>query len=475
MQTAIPDMADSNHLTLARLSAQDDFDGWRDTARRCVAQGVAPEHILWQVGEEPDDLFAHMANTPVASPASFSVPRRFVDLAQTVICHNDPERFALLYTLLFRLRDNPHAIDDRSDPLIHRLDNMAKTVRRDIHKMRAFVRFRKVERDGQDWYVAWFEPEHHIVRINAGFFTRRFANMNWSILTPELTIHWDGKTLLEAPGATAANAPNGDSVEDQWKAYYASTFNPARLKVGAMLNEMPKKYWKNMPETALIKDLVAGAQAREVKMIDTGIREITGTQSEQWDTLKKEAARCERCDLHICATQTVFGEGPLNAKLMIVGEQPGDQEDLAGRAFVGPAGQVLNAALAEAGIDRSQVYMTNAVKHFKFVQRGKRRTHQTPSASEIDICRWWLGQERAIIKPRIIMALGASAARGILGKATTISKTRGAAIALDDGSEAWVTVHPSYLLRIPDADMAATERQKFIADLIAVRERAEAL
>ena len=165
-----------------------------------------------------------------------------------------------------------------------------------------------------------------------------------------------------------------------------------------------------------------------------------------------------------------MGEGPRKAELMIVGEQPGDQEDLAGRPFVGPAGKVLDAHLARAGIDRRQVYLTNAVKHFKYIQRGKRRLHQSPTAKEIDICRWWLEGERAIVKPRLLLALGASAARGLLGKTVSIARVRGQPHPLEDGSELWVTVHPSYLLRLRDEAKEAQERM-FQADLAAVAER----
>lgn len=171
----------------------------------------------------------------------------------------------------------------------------------------------------------------------------------------------------------------------------------------------------------------------------------------------------------------VFGEGPLDAPLMFIGEQPGDQEDLAGRPFVGPAGQLLDRALAQAGVDRSRAYVTNAVKHFKFERQGKRRLHQSPDAGEIEACRWWLGQEIDLIRPRIIVALGASAARAMLGKAVTINRARGTAIALADGAEAWVTVHPSYLLRLPDPHRQAEEQARFVADLKVVAERVNAL
>lgn len=364
-------------------------------------------------------------------------------------------------------------MEDAADTLLRRLDRMAKAVRRDMHKMRAFLRFREVA--GGEWprYVAWFEPEHHIVRANAGFFVRRFASMRWSILTRDLSIHWDGETLSEGPGATRAEAPEGDPVEAAWKTYYASIFNPARVKVGAMLKEMPRKYWKNMPETALVPALLKGAQARETGMVAASAVRIGGNVEKSWAAVRAEAMGCTRCDLYKCGTQTVFGEGPLDARILFVGEQPGDQEDLAGRPFVGPAGQLFDRALAEAGIDRKRTYVTNAVKHFKFERRGKRRIHEKPNAGEIAACRWWLQQELALIRPPLVVALGATAARSVFGKAVTISELRGGAHPLPEGGEAWVTVHPSFLLRVRDDKEA--EYARFVEDLQRIRERAKAI
>jgi DNA polymerase len=457
-------------MRLATLTTPDDFDGWRDAARALAAARVPPSDVVWQVGEAPTDLFGDEAVLD-ASATPFRVPRPFVDLARTVILHADSQRFALLYTLLTRVLAQPKLIDDRADPLVRRLDEMAKSVRRDIHKMRAFLRFREVEEDDGSRFVAWFEPEHHIVRENARFFVDRFASMRWSILTPEVSLHWDGAALSDGPGATPADAPDGDPIEAVWKTYYASIFNPARLKVGAMLREMPRKYWKNMPETALVAELVAGAQAREAKMIETARDRVGGNIDAAWAALREEAMGCTRCDLYKPATQTVFGEGPVDARMMIVGEQPGDQEDLAGHPFVGPAGQVFDRAAAEAGIDRGSVYVTNAVKHFKFEQRGKRRIHSKPGAGEIEACRWWIDQERALVKPQVTVAMGATAARSMLGKVVTIGKERGRPITLKDGGEGWVTVHPSYLLRIEDKAQAADEYARFVEDLRVAKAR----
>ena len=424
-------------------AAPDDFDGWRDAARNLAEAGVSADAVVWQVEGGSGDLFA--SDLPQSVAPSFPVPRAFVELARDLVCHSEPERFALLYTILLRLKGDGRALDDEVDPLVRRLKDLARGVRRDIHKMHAFVRFREI--DGR--FVAFFEPEHHIVRRSAGFFVNRFTNMRWSILTPDLSIHWDGQQLSEGPGATRADAPTGDPLEETWRTYYSSIFSPARLKVGAMLKEMPKKYWRNMPETSLVKPLIAGARQREIDMIDASIAkeglrhalederriELGGNIRSSWEALMKDARECKRCDLYKQASQTVFGEGPLEASIMFVGEQPGDQEDIAGRPFVGPAGAVFDAALEKVGIDRSRVYVTNAVKHFKFVQKGKKRIHSKPGAGEIEACRWWISQERALIRPPVTVALGASAARSLIGKSVTIGQVRGKPLSLEDGSE----------------------------------------
>jgi probable DNA metabolism protein len=489
-------------ITLAHAS---DYEGWRAAARTLAAAQVPPAQVAFTISGTAD-LFA-APNTPPPEPTrALTVPKAFLDLAQAVVCHSDPERFALLYIGLTRLADTRTLLEDAADPLIHRLHILAKAVRRDIHKMRAFVRFRELPQPEHDTprFVAWFEPDHHIVRINAPFFQRRFTAMRWSILTPELCAHWDGEAASFTPGATRADAPEGDPLEATWATYYASTFNPARLKVNAMTKEMPKKYWKNMPETALVPGLIAGAQARMQGMIDASpqappaspehLPRATGQDMQDLSSpvhgegggataggglaahttlahLRAEAATCTRCPLWAPATQTVFGEGPADARLMFVGEQPGDQEDISGRPFIGPAGQMFDRALAAAGVDRTRAYVTNAVKHFKFIARGKRRIHEKPGTGEIEACRWWLDRERAALKPLITVALGATAARALTGRAVTIARERGRALTLADGSEAWITVHPSFLLRIEDKSAANEEFARFVADLIAVRDR----
>jgi len=236
-------------------------------------------------------------------------------------------------------------------------------------------------------------------------------------------------------------------------------------------------------------DLARSTVDREIEMIDASVVkeglkhaleaeraiEPHGNLRASWEALLKDARKCTRCDLYKHATQTVFGEGPLDSSIMFVGEQPGDQEDHAGRPFVGPAGQLFDAALEKAGIDRSTVYVTNAVKHFKFIPRGKRRIHNKPDAGEIEACRWWIGHERELLRPPVTVALGATAAHSLFGKTMAVGRNRGAPLKLPDGSECWITVHPSFLLRISEEDRKREEKKLFLRDLKRIKARVEEL
>jgi uracil-DNA glycosylase len=470
-------MTEGNKMHFIALDSETDFDGWRKAARALALNDVKPSDVTWCVAGDAPELF-EPTEPPLEPPeGTFNVPAKFVELAEVAILHRNTERFALLYRLLWRLRSNHDLLEIATDPDVAEIAAMAKAVRRDEHKMHAFVRFREVGREQKSHFVAWFEPEHHIVELAAPFFARRFADMPWSILTPDVCAHWDGHAVSITPGVAKSEAPTQDRLEETWRRYYASIFNPARLKVKATQAEMPKQYWRNLPEASLIKPLIEGAERSTSAMIENGATEPHKAQKrleppmvrrkgqDNIATLREEAADCRACPLYKNATQTVFGEGPQTARIMLVGEQPGDKEDLAGKPFVGPAGQMLDRALEEAGIDRRIVYVTNAVKHFKFVPRGKVRLHQKPNTPEIRACRQWYERELAAIKPDLVVAMGATAAQSVFGKITPINKNRGRPIDLDDGTRALVTVHPSYLLRLPDADAKAREYQRFVQDL----------
>jgi DNA polymerase len=461
---------------MQRIAIRDpaSLEEFRAASRGLIAAEVPPRKVLWTTGAQ-DSLFA--GEQTALGPASFSVPAGFVALAKNMVCHSDPERFALLYELLWRIMQGERALlSVASDPLVHRLLRMQKSVRRDLHKMTAFVRFRRVEAEVGEYYVAWFEPEHHILKPAAEFFVGRFSAMRWSILTPQGALHWNGTQVIHGPGVSREQAPTSDRLEDWWRTYYRATFNPARVNPNVMRAEMPKKYWRNLPEAALIPDMLEEAEARTRKMLASEPplprrapsfvpKPTPAALPGSLQEIRQAAAACERCPLFRDATQTVFGEGPENARVIFVGEQPGDQEDLAGRPFVGPAGQMFDRALREAGINRDRVYVTNAVKHFKYEPRGKRRIHKKPNNQEIEHCGWWLDQEIALIRPELVVALGASAARALTGRDVTISRERGQLLTLRNGSRGLITVHPSFLLRLPDAAAQAKEYARLVADL----------
>ena len=472
------------------------------------------------------DLFAADSSVTVHPSAvgggsSPAVPRSFIALARRVVLHSAPGRFDALYALLWRLVHEPGLRHDPLDVDLLRLRQMARAVQSDAYKMRAFVRFRPVQDHGatdvtepaQDvtLHVAWFEPEHDVLEAVAPWFARRFAGMRWAILTPRRSVRWSPghQRLHFGHGAERAQAPAADAGEALWLTYYRHIFNPARLNLPLMRQHMPRKYWANLPEAAAIADLAAEANERTAGMLAQAAHQSDGATSLQNQELlapdeqalapvftpetRAVAATikatpitfvarppppapatlgglhatvqaCAACPLSACATQAVNGAGPLRARLMLVGEQPGDQEDLAGRPFVGPAGQLLNQALAQAGLDRGELFLTNAVRHFKHELRGKRRIHKTPGQREAAACRPWLLQEIELVQPIALLALGAIAARALLGPGVTLAEARGRWWPGPGGRPVLVTWHPAALLRLPPERKRDGWRQ-WLADL----------
>ncbi|WP_376780366.1 UdgX family uracil-DNA binding protein [Paracoccus jeotgali] len=454
---------------------------WRDAARLLASHDTPPESVIWS-RDAAADLFGGGDPLPEREgPARVTAPASFQRLVETVLCHRDPQAPSWLYQALHRHQRDRRALSNPADPLTRRLEELAKPVRREIHKMHAFVRFRELPAAGpRRSFGAWFEPEHAILEAATPFFAKRFADMDWMIATPQGVARFDGRLTFHPP-APRPDLPE-DASEALWGTYFANIFNPARLAVKAMQSEMPRKYWSNLPETRLIPEMLAGADARVAAMraampTDTPARaqRILDRQAPQMDSQRPQtlaeaqhqAAACRRCGLCEAATQTVWGEGPPDAPLMIVGEAPGDAEDLSGRPFVGPAGQLLREELARAEI--GPAWLTNAVKHFKFTPRGKRRLHQNPTRGEISHCRWWLDLEREMVRPKLTVALGASAAFALTGSAAPLTPRRGRIEPATDGGPVLLTWHPSRILRLPPPDQPAA-RAELAADLSTARE-----
>lgn len=334
--------------------------------------------------------------------------------------------------------------------------------------MHAYVRFReRKEEDGAPRFVAWFEPTHEVLPQVARHFARRMGNVTWMIATPAAAVLWDGEQLHEAPSLMRSAADIEDAGEALWLTYYRSIFNPARLNADLLRSHIPSRFWKNLPEGAIVPAMVSAAANGERRTGQTGTlgrrggattipitAERAQPQREQPTTLDQ----CRRCDLWENATQAVPGVGPKRARIMLVGEQPGDQEDLQGLPFVGPAGAVLDKAMAQAGMERDSIYLTNAVKHFKWELRGKRRLHKTPAQKEISACHLWLEEELARVRPDVVVALGSTALKSVLQDGSVTMKSVMDAPVRHDGRWVVTVYHPSYVLRAPDED---TRRQAY--------------
>jgi DNA polymerase len=420
------------------------FSEFRDLARRLLATDVTPERVSWEGSGQ--SLFEE--TIPAGDIKALSVPKEYLELAELISLYRDPVKWTLLYRVLYRLLHGERSllrIDIDDD--VRELRLMEKALRRDMHKMTAFVRFRKVD----DHFIAWHKPDHLIVERMAPWFRNRFGNMRWSILTPDRSAHWDLENLTYGPGVPRSDAPDGDVLEELWKDYYRSIFNPARVKIKAMKAEMPVRHWATLPEAQIIPELLLKADARVLKMA----KEQKGSAAEfvplasSLEELGAAARLCKGCALYETATQVVFGEGPRHAKVVMVGEQPGDEEDTKGHPFVGPAGRLLDKAMLEAGLDRSQIYVTNAVKHFKFEERGKRRIHAKPTGVEVSACRPWLEAELFVIKPKLVVCLGATAAQSLMGRDFRITSERARFFPHRWANELVATIHPSAILRTP--------------------------
>ncbi|MBS1815717.1 MAG: UdgX family uracil-DNA binding protein [Acidobacteria bacterium] len=449
-------------LTLRHVDVPPNFEAWRTLAREALMRGDAPETIDFRDATvaAPQSLISTSSELRVVpTERKAYVSALFLEKARVVAAHRDPQRWNLLFRLLYRLQSNRNLLKIEVDADVSAMLRMEQQVRRDIHKMHAFVRFRSMMDQHGEHMIAWYNPEHRILELAAPFFAERFAVMRWSIFTPDASVAWDPlvKQLQFGPGAGRESAPAEDEMEELWKTYYSGIFNPARLNPSVMRSHMPVKYWGQLPEVALIPTLIqsAGERVNEMVQLQTSKPSAAPFVPERHSlpALREAMPGCRGCDLYKCATQVVPGAGGAHAPLMLVGEQPGDQEDLEGKPFVGPAGKLLRKALEEIHVTSKEVFMTNAVKHFKFTQRGKRRMHQSPRMSEITACKPWLLAEIDAVKPKLIVCLGASAAKSLLGGTFALMRDRGKVLSTPFAEHVMATVHPSAVLRAPDHAM----------------------
>ncbi len=488
---------------MRRVLLDPDFAAWRTQARSLLQQGYTPADLDLQDATVPTTLTLALDQTDQPTGPPIPVPhtsKAFLDLAAIAAVHRSPDRWNFLYRLLFRLQDERSLLKILVDSDVARLRNLEHQVRRDLHKMHAFLRFRRVEDDRMDdsnpflphpddptpqvptkheHFIAWYQPDHRILHLAAPFFAERFASMRWTILTPDDSVAWDPTTrqLAFFGGLPRESAPADDELETLWRSYYSSIFNPARLNTSAMRSEMPVRFWKDLPEVSVLPTLITQSADRVGAMVQTQSSKTSAAPfvpaEHTLPLINAALPACKGCDLYLHATQAVPGAGPSPttthhpATLMLVGEQPGDQEDLQGKPFVGPAGRVLDRAMAELGIPRDTVYVTNAVKHFKFVQRGKLRLHQNPRMGEITACRPWLQAEIDAVRPRVVLCLGASAAKSLLGGTFGLMRDHGKLLSTPFAEHVIATIHPSAVLRARD-EPGRDQLFRFLVDDLAV-------
>lgn len=471
----------TNHIHL--LDPKANYDAFLTLAASLLLEATPPDAIQWQDSEsgvgslfDPTRTPEELADLPRLDEHTAKIAQRLGRKGKLTAHHADPERWDLLYRIAYRLSHGGqrNLLSDILDPDTRKLETLAHHVSRDMHKMKAFVRFQRV-RDAQhenqpEQYVAWHRPDHRIMRLIAPFFVGRFGSMRWTIFTPHESATWDGQSLTFAQGVPADQVNEHDQVEELWKTYYAHIFNPARIKINAMVKEMPKRYWSTLPEAQIIEDLLKDAPARVRRMIEAqstsaGATPFLPPRDVPLTVLAEEAQACAGCPLSEMATHTVFGEGPPDARIMLIGEQPGDEEDRAARPFVGPAGQLLNKALAAANMSREDLYITNAVKHFKYIPKGNTRLHRRANPSEIRACKPWLDREIESIDPDTIILLGATAGQSIFGAGYRVHQSRGKRLTHPNIRAAiYPTIHPAKILRAPKHEQPRMLEQ-FIEDL----------
>jgi probable DNA metabolism protein len=457
------------------------FDEWRLGARELLAHQVAPHLVHWISHKDDADLLAQAAQPAAASAvkhdiAMLRISRTLMEMLQTAACCRVPDRWAFLYLVLWRWQHGQQDVLSAADPDGARLHAMVKAVRREEHDMHAYIRFRERKQDaGAPRFVAWFEPAHDVLPQVARHFAARMGRVTWMIATPEASVMWDGATLHSTGPLMRGPEDIDDAGEALWLTYYRSIFNPARLNADLMHGHIPSRFWKHLPEGSVVPGMVAQAaagarqvgQSRSVGARGGAVIPIAAGQARPQRDAPGALASCRRCALWQDATQAVPGVGPRTARIMLVGEQPGDQEDLAGRPFVGPAGQLLERALAQAQLARRAVYLTNAVKHFKWEPRGKRRMHKTPAQREVEACSYWLDGELAQVGPRVVVALGSTALKAVTGDPHATLKDVMGKPFQHQGRWIVAAYHPAYVLRVPGGEAKA---EAFDALAAALRE-----
>lgn len=454
------------------------LDDFRRVVRALLAEGCAPDRVTITERRAPQRSLFDAPEEPAeprdAAPVALS--RAMVALIELVLCHRDPARLDALYRVVHRFALGDRRVLERETaPDVRALRLYERALRRDIHKMHAFVRFR-LARAEPERFVAFYQPDHRVLRRAIEHFVSRFGDRDFSIFTPDESAHYrsDTRALAYEPGvasepeawARAGGLAEGEAqISEQFQGYFRSVFNPARVAEKAMVREMPRRFWKHLPEAQLVPALLAEAREREEAMIrDTRARAAV-SEHDTLDELRARIEGCVACSASECGTRALLGRGHPRAQIALVGECPGDLEDQQGAVFVGPAGQLLDELLREALIEPPSVYLSNAVKHFQYTREGKLRLHKTPTYDQAVACKPWLDAELTLVRPRVLVCLGQTAAQSFLGRGFRLTQQLGQGIAQPWFERMMATFHPAAVLRMTDPSQRARVREQIVSDL----------
>lgn len=458
------------------------FSDWLREAEALIGASVPPEEVVWihDRAAEPS-LFSCAALTPVETRTMQALTPSLRENFRLACAYLDLERWALPYRALWRWHYGESCAVLAGDPDGSALLRRARAVARAAHLMKGFIRFReRPSAEGNPRFVASYTPEHDVLTFVAEHFLDRMGHTTWLISTPSGSVCSDGRQLIWGD-AVSIRASGGDTNEDLWRRYYRSTFNPERLNPDLMRSHLPHRHEVSLPESRDIPALISAASLGESRQLHSSCAGIDPARPAEKRGRHTSRARnsdealdaCRQCELWENATYPVAGTGPSDARIVLVGEQADDHDDLVGEAFSGPSGRFLDTLLNDAGLSRETVYLTHAVKHFHFETKQLQRVYRSPSLVHIEACKGWLQQELEALAPRVVLALGRSAA-------TALGHT-GDALPHDaephalKGPGYWIvpTWHPDFALRSPDLAARTRAKAHITASLVLARQLAD--
>lgn len=453
------------------------FDDWLRQVTALIAAEVPPDDVHWVHDPAYDQTLMSCFDMRNVA-ASTALPIALIERLRLACAYLDPERWSLPYRVLWRWHHGDRSAVLAGDPEGTKLVRRAQAVSKAAHLMKGFIRFHeRPEAEGDPGFVASYVPEHDVLAFVAPHFLERMGRTTWLISTPSGSVCSDG-TLLNWGAPVSIPSSGGDASEDLWRHYYRSTFNPERLNPELMRAHLPHRHGVALPESRDVPALISAARLGESRQEQA--RPVASSPASQVYSCGRSAHRmrcsdegldvCRQCELWEHATYPVAGTGPSDAQIALVGEQADDHDDLVGEAFSGPLGRFLDTVLSEAGLAREAVFLTHAVKHFRFETRQLQRVYRSPAPHHVEACKGWLQRELEVLAPRVVVALGLSAATALGLSGDALARDAEPSAILCAGCWIIPTWHPGFALRSKDPAARTRARAHITASLVLARQ-----